>query len=338
MPINITVRNQLIGGVSDFCLESKLRLLANPAVLVELIVTLARYQEEGVQLRPAVYLTDDMSRLMGMLPDGEQLKLGHASVNVQGLHLALKKAAPLAAAPWAIYLFVKNNELMEYGLFRGASTPLAVPTDDILLERSQDMRVVKAFCLADECVEVKSTSGALHRIFLDHRSEDGPPPMKHIDDLVFAITSTVDASLRDVVAGFIGTFLRRALAKSHGALIAVVTEELPDFLSGDATLLESPIDLTSLVAALQRRDIDSSVIESWRVLAEGMFQSDGIVVFDRRGRIYAYNCFVQVEAGTVVGGARKRAYSALASKVGGGLAAAFMQSQDGSTNFAGENI
>jgi len=71
MPENITFRTQLIGSVTEFCQESRLTFLTNALHLVELIVLLARYQEEGVSLYPKLYLTNDRSTLNSMLPDGE---------------------------------------------------------------------------------------------------------------------------------------------------------------------------------------------------------------------------------------------------------------------------
>ena len=54
MPVNITFRSQLIGDVHNFCKNSKLGILNDQLNLVELIVLLSRYQEEGVERkRPA---------------------------------------------------------------------------------------------------------------------------------------------------------------------------------------------------------------------------------------------------------------------------------------------
>ena len=54
MPVNITFRSKLIGDVHNFCKNSKLGILNDQLNLVELIVLLSRYQEEGVERkRPA---------------------------------------------------------------------------------------------------------------------------------------------------------------------------------------------------------------------------------------------------------------------------------------------
>lgn len=69
-------------------------------------------------------------------------------------------------------------------------------------------------------------------------------------------------------------------------------------------------------------------------LLKGMFNSDGIVLFDNKGKLLAYNCFVKVTAKAgMVGGARKRAFTTLSQRIGNGLSAAFIQSQDGWTEY-----
>lgn len=69
-----------------------------------------------------------------------------------------------------------------------------------------------------------------------------------------------------------------------------------------------------------------------------MLNSDGIMLFDNNARLLGYNCFINIsaKASEAVGGARRRAYAALKEAVGKkGITAAFMQSQDGWTEFKG---
>lgn len=63
-----------------------------------------------------------------------------------------------------------------------------------------------------------------------------------------------------------------------------------------------------------------------------MFRCDGILVFDTKARVVAYNAFTKLKASNVSGGARRRAYRALCDKVGKGLKGAFFQSQDGASD------
>lgn len=67
-----------------------------------------------------------------------------------------------------------------------------------------------------------------------------------------------------------------------------------------------------------------------------MLNSDGIILFDDRAEILGYNYFVRAKpTANESGGARRRAFATLARYVGKGLTAAFMQSQDGWSDFKG---
>jgi hypothetical protein len=112
MPTNITFRTQLIGGVAEFCSESELPLFAKALHLVELIVTLARYKEEGVRLIPQVYISNDVGAMTTMLPDGERIKIGTTDADVMGIKEALKKTAPLATDGWSVYL--QDGDTLEF--------------------------------------------------------------------------------------------------------------------------------------------------------------------------------------------------------------------------------
>lgn len=333
MATNITLRTQLLGGVTEFCANSEVTVFRDTITLVELIVLLARYQEEGVQLRPEVYVLNDLSSFMSRLPDGEHVHLGQVPSNLDGLKRAVKKAAPLSKSPWCIYIEVGAE--INYGLFRGASTALAVPTDDIVLSDDPDLRVVKASCVASECVEVRSNRGRLHRIFLDHRADDAPPPLRYIDDLVALIVSDVPASSRDGVSSLLKNVIAKSLRESHGALVAVTSmKRAPKFLAADGSILNEPIDFHGMIDLLKAKKMEYSVVESRRALVEGMFQSDGIILFDTRAKLLGFNCFIQSSSKNLVGGARRRAFSALKDKIGSGLSGAFIQSQDGWTDFS----
>lgn len=338
MPENITFRTQLIGGVTEFCQDSQLRFLSNALHLVELIVMLAHYREEGVSLFPKVYLTNDKNTLTAMLPGGEILKIGSSASDVNGVKSAVKKCAPLANNGWLIYIEASDGYL-EYGVFKGSGNPISVLVDDVLMTESDGLFVVKVSQVADECVEVRSNRGGQHFIFLNHRKEDSPPPLQYIDKLIHSITEETPPDDREPTVSFLSRLFLSALRESHGCIIAVTNmTKPPKFLSDDGVILEQPIDFASLVFDLKKERIESSNLESKGYLLKGMLNSDGVILFDNKGRLLGYNCFVKVgNKNNVIGGARKRAFASIKSKIGRGLSAVFMQSQDGWTDFEGMN-
>jgi len=336
MPTNITFRTQLLGGVTEFCHQSKLPLINNTLHLVELIVLLARYREEGVSLCPKVYLTNNMESLISMLPDGEKLKIGAANSDVPGIKIALKKCAPLADGGWSIYI-EDRKEGIEFGLFKGPSNPISVPVDDVVMGEYGGLVVVKAFQVAEDCVEIRANNGLFHYVFLNHRKEESPPPLQFLDKLVAAVTKMTPEQDREALVSFLSKLLFETLRRSHGCIICVTNMNIPPkFLSDDGVILEEPIDFGTLIADLKKGRITASSLESKGSLLQGMLNSDGIVLFDNRGRLLGYNCFVKVsQKDAIIGGARKRAFTALESKISKGLCAVFMQSQDGWSEYRG---
>lgn len=336
MSENITFRTQLLGGVSEFCHNSGLSILSNTLNLVELIVLLARYQEEGVRLTPEVYLSTDIDKVTSLLPESEMIKIGNSSSDVSGIKEALKKCAPLAMGGWLIYIMDLDHEI-EYGLFRSSYNPISVFIDDVLMSSDDDQfKIVKIFQIADECVEISANNGEHHYIFLDHRKEDAQPPLQYLNDLTTVITEEVKPDVKEPTFGFLKYALYEALRKSHGCIIAVTNmKRSPKFLMDDGVIFDMPIDFPYLINALKKEKVAYSCLTSKVFLINGMLNSDGIMLFDNYGRLLGYNCFIKIKNKDVVGGARKRAFESLKDKVGRGLRAAFMQSQDGFTDFYG---
>lgn len=336
MPVNITFRTQLLGGVYEFCRDSKLRFFADSLNLVELIVLLARYQEEGVSLCPRVYITSDIEKLTKMLPGGERYRIGSGPADAQGIKSALKKCAPLATGDWMIYI-ADGEQSIEFGVFKGESNPVSVPVDSILLVPENDFVAVRVSQIATDCVEVNCNNGSQHYIFLNHRKEDSPPPLQYLDDLVNAITLGVEEDVKESARSYLTRLLYDSLRQSHGCIIAVSAGDVaPDFLAKDGVILESPINFSELVKEVVARRLDTSNIDSKGVLLKGMLNSDGIIIFNRSGHLLGFNCFVKSDnEEQVVGGARKRAFATLGKSVGRELQAAFMQSQDGWSDFKG---
>ena len=334
--MNITFRTQLLGSVTDFCTETGLTM-ATPEVMVDLIVRLARYQEEGVKLSPQVYLTDDIDLLVNMLPESEKLILSDTTADPRGIEEMLKTCAPLAVSEWRIFGH-QCGQRMKFGVFRGSSNPISVGVDEIVLTDQDRAAVIKSHQVADECVQISNSKGLHHHVFFNHRREESPPPLRHVEDLVLSITKHVDDEEREVVQTFLTRILVPALLNSHGCILAVTSmSKPPQILSNDAVILDKPIDFPSITRGLKRAGKDGGPTYSQEKKAEllqGMLRSDGITLFDQYGKLLGYRCFIRIsDRGSVVGGARMRAFESLKQHLGRGLAGVFVQSQDGLTEF-----
>lgn len=338
MPTNITFRSELIGKLHDFSQDCGLPLLANTSILVELVALVAKCKEEGVNLQPRVYITNDIDLCNQLIGNAEKIKIGTGVHSVAEVQLIIKKCAPLAVGAWSIYIHDSNGNV-DFGLFRGSSNVTAIPVDDMLLASDNvdlSLNVVKIHQITDECVEVRSGKEETYYIHFNHEKSSSPPPLEHFNSLVSEICSGLGDKER--VKNFLSNLLMDGLRKSHGCLIAVTSmKKIPAILS-DGVFLEEPLEFSSLIDHVSRNPENLEYLISKSDLVKGMLNSDGIMLFDNTARLLGYNCFINInaKAGKVVGGARRRAYSALKDAVGKkGINAAFMQSQDGWTEFEG---
>lgn len=336
MALNITFRTQLLGGVTEFCNACRLPLFANSLHLVELIVLLARYREEGEPLYPEVYVTTDVNALIAMLPESERVQLGDSSRDTIGISRAIKKSAPLATGGWLIYL-EDHDDKLSFGLFRGSSNPVSVLVDRILLDKHISVPVTKVFQVASDCVEIVNCSGERHFIFLNHRRDDSPPPLESLDKLVFSIVGAVAQASVDPTQSYLTRIMYNALRISHGTIIAVTDKKAPPArIFSDGIRLAEPIDFPGIIRDVRRSGTSPDRLTSAACLLEGMLNSDGIILFDNKARLLGFNYFVRAKTNLAEnGGARRRAFATLSSSLGKGLCGAFIQSQDGWSEFRG---
>ena len=103
-------------------------------------------------------------------------------------------------------------------------------------------------------------------------------------------------------------------------------------------ILKIPINFEELVTQTKNNELSPFCLDNKGYLVKGMLNTDGIILFDNKSRLLGYNCFMKINRKeNVIGGARKRAFAALSAKLGRGLCAVFMQSQDGWSDYKGKN-
>ena len=335
MPENITFRNHLLGSISDFADKCQMGAIVSPAILVEIIVSLSHYEEEGAKLRPEVYICKNIDRMLQLLPGYGVLQVGTLPLEETSVKVILKKCAPLAIDGWHIYLDESEGHI-RFGVFRDSLSLLTVPIDEIVFANAgTDIKLVRVHQVANDCVEIRNHCGGYHNIFLSNKKESAIPPEKYLNDLVKSICDRVNLNIQEPVETYLKRVMQRGLRASHGTLIVVCrTTRLPKFLS-DGVRLTPPIDF----AHMMKNDETSknTTLSANASLLMGMLSADGIVAFSNDAKIIAYNCFIanplKVAGGNVIGGARRRTFDTLCRRLGKGTFAAFIQSQDGFTDF-----
>lgn len=338
----ISFRAQLKGTISDFLKKERMTCPHTEEGLLELVVSLSNYTEEGHALFPEVVICDDLPTTISLLQCSDALLVGTGTRTLSTFSHALKKCAPLARAGWVVYVLRQEKDI-EYGVFRAPPSPTALDIRDTVLSLSKEKRgpqLIYASQLAEKVVElVGAKSGVMH-IHLSATPDDSPPPRDAIDGMVRTACADIDVSEKEQVESYMRTTLSNALRQGHGALIGVLKSGSdPKGVSTDGVHFPQPISLTDLVKAHEKNGSGQTLgsLTAYAGLLTGMLGSDGIVLIDSQARLVGYNLFVKSSTedkapGELLGGARRRAFKALQELVTAGkLEACFIRSSDGAT-------
>lgn len=338
-----SLRQFLQGSLSDFADSCKMAPLVTATTLTSLVVLLANLREEGAELIPEVYLYENHTEALKLLPDSDILQIGVANDPASAISEGLKKCSPLAIGGWCIYIS-QVEKTYQFGLFRGSLNPLSISVNSTLFsEPLETIKIVRLFRTATGCIELCNNISNSHCILLNDKPENSPLPNAYAENLTDLICKDIHETIRESTKTYIGKTLEKALAACHGTLIAITKrDKVPLFLT-DGVILDFPIDLRNAVLSKftdSKEILAEHKLNGYAALIQGMVSSDGITVFNTKGKLLAYNCFIkstnQINGEKILGGARTRAYEALKSKIGNGIEAVFIQSQDGWTKIAKE--
>ena len=332
MASSITLRSYLTGSLNDLVESANLGALGKCSLVCELVSLFADYEEEGAALFLDVFLTDDVRGLTAAIPASACLQLGVTTCDETGIRTAVKKAAPLVRGCWKMFITLNGDEI-EFGLFRDSGHPLNVPLDVALVPGSAGgTKYIRVTKLAREAVRASTHDGSAAVVHFTNSKTTGAGDTGELAELCGLICSGLSGNLAGSCKTYLESLLSSALRAAHGALIAVVSKsKVPAFLA-DCTATKPQISVSEAVDAVLKDAAAIPQLSALESIVSGMLASDGIVVFDTKANIIAYNAFVRLKASNVVGGARRRAFGALCARVGSGLVAAFFLSQDGSSD------
>jgi hypothetical protein len=331
MSESITLRKHLTGELNDLVESANLGVLGKSSIVSELVCLFADYEEEGATLFLDAFLTNDLKSLTKIIPESNCLKLGSTTCDENGIKKAVKRTAPLVRGCWKMFIAPNSREI-EYGLFRDSGHPLNVPLDiTFQTGGSGDSKFIRITKLARDTVRVVSQIGKSLIIHFTNSKEITEEGNKHIAHLCETICSGLEGKLGQSCKTYLESLLSTAVRESHGSLIAVVSKpKVPAFLS-DCTNLNPILSFSAAVESVLHNSDTIPQLHALESLLYGMFRCDGIVIFDTKANLLAYNAFIKVKSSDVVGGARRRAFQALSDKVNKGLQAVFIQSQDGAS-------
>lgn len=343
-------RAQLKGTLSDFLRRESMQCIHTEEALLELVVSLSHYTEEGNLLFPQILICDDLPLSLSVIQGSEPIEIGKGPKSTSTAKQALKRCAPLSHDGWVTYIHRDENNFI-YGVFRAPFPPTALDIRDTILSLSQEEQEIKmilASQLSEKSVElIGSSSGCLH-LHLSAMPEDSTSPRMSLEAFIELVCADVEENLREQVNSFLRTSLFNANRQCHGTLLAIIANdmELVADLREDGVTLSEPIEISHLVYEHQklRDDSTNSALNAYAILLAGMLSIDGIVLFNDKANILGYNFFIKqaedpdLKPRELVGGARRRAYQSLCHLVDEGkLRGCYMQSSDGASSFYGGN-
>jgi len=333
--MTITLRPYLTGSLNDLVESANLGQLGKSSLVCELVALFVDYEDEGAALFLDVFLADDLAGLTAAIPSSACLKLGTAPCDEAGIRKAVKKTAPLVRGCWKMFI-TPNGADIEFGLFRDSGHPLNVPLDLALVPGGAGgPKYIRVTKLAHETVRTSTHAGTTAVMHFTNAKSSASGDQSSLNELCAIICSGLKGNLAGSTRTYLESLLSNALRASHGALIAVTKGRLPKFLS-DCTRTDPEISVSAAVDAVLKDPAAIPQLAAAESIVFGMLASDGIVVFDTKANVVAYNAFIKLKASNVSGGARRRAFSALSERVGQGIVAAYFLSQDGSSELKKE--
>ena len=308
------------------------------SVLTEMILGVSSYREEGTRHVPMVFLTTSLPVIFKKLKGNDLIQIGEGTVAPLTVRSALKSCGPLTQnQEWAIYILIENSKI-NYGIFRTDLFPLHESSFQRLrLLRDDGTPIVGVQRVGETIVEVRSASGNFFYLDSSGQIEATQNPSLLIHQFVRAVTRDVEHRLKKRIEAFYDRIAVELFTSNHGSLAAIVEygNPLPEYFK-DGIILNERLGLTPAVNRhVKYRDEGSTLcLAAHGSLIQKMLEMDGVTVFDTMGSVLAYNCFVRdlsqaSDHGIRLGGARKRAYEILKSKLGIDLIAALYKSQDG---------
>ncbi len=320
--------------VSDF---QHLDLAAD--LLAEFIVVLSIYREEGTDLFPAVYIGEDVKKVLSIVHGIDPVSIGSGPQNRDTVRRAFKQCAPLAEGrEWAIYVTIKRK-ILNYGIFRTDPSPVGpTPFERLRQNRDTQAKIIGLSRLGRSFIEVRSGVGLFQFVNMMGDHEESMNPKEMIRTFMKVATQNAPSELKPHLQSFYYRLGVDILHSNHGTLLAIIPHEssVPALFS-DGILLEKRINILGGISNLLESNTREAVqqLVAWNQLIRRMASMDGITVLDSCGAIVGYNCFIKgstlelKNSGNIMGGARRRAFDVLCSHIGKQLSGVIYKSQDG---------
>ena len=345
----VSIQQQTKGAVNEFLEQENSASLPGIKLLCFLCGALTRYEEEGVPLDPKVIFCPSIKGFVRSVPGGQFVKIGETKFDDRTGKKVLKECAPVARQGWHIYV-QSDEDQIEYGVFSLRENPVSLPLRDILeLENASLGQGARRSILVERVhakeVVLRSSSGATLTVAFSTSQETPFDPAA-----VAAFAKKVTAKSNDQeYSEYYERMLSRILARCHGTIMICIDDpsKLAEIGLKDGNLLANPISIYPAYKELGASSSADAVMELVRLeaLLEGFVNSDGLVALDTAGAIVGYRLFYREQTGAdaapeaanvpPIGGARRRAFEGVKTRLGEGISGVLFRSQDGAVEFEG---
>jgi len=338
-----SIREALQGRLHDCAANAGFRCSHTEDLIRDFAASLTHYREEDVPLFPEVYMLSNSADLSTLAPSASSHVIGRVPIVNADAGKVLKNTATLAENGWSIYIVKtpEGNEF-EYGVFRSQRHSIATSAEDSMYGLGPTSPIIVIRNRGLLTVEIVDSNKNRCTVSLTSSLPAPSPLAAHIQMFAESALTNVKSGYKAQMIPYLIGILTSHLQRGHGTLAAVIQKDV-DAIPGDladGVWLRPPVHLADCyVAAVGSQTAESlAELQAAESLLNGMFNSDGVVVFSNDGRILAFRVFLNptpVERSKIPdkGGGRRRTFSLMQERVkSGSLLAAFFRSQDGSTD------
>lgn len=297
---------------------------------------LLNYSEEGKVIRPKIVFTDNIDAIVKTIPKINLLTVFEDRDSGQFLN-RLKSLLAITKRSW--FIFVEIKDVVRYGLVISLTSIKDKSALNTLLEttslKDKPVNCIVARTLNLYSMSFHSTKGnnLLINLSLDTaKTTTFANEVKEFVDATFSKLRTTQHKLQDMKNMYLNIFTN-VMNDVNGTICVIVDKDYvfqENGIFADGIWLKEPISFSKLFT--QSKSYNEEKLQAYADLLFNMVNFDGITILDNKGRLRAYNVFVESNTKRVsyiVGGARKRAaYYILGSKRKG-LVGVYFQSHEG---------
>ena len=308
------------------------------AQLINFCSSISFYEEEGFKLRPAILFTNKIDTLVKTIKNSAKQQI-FLDENENNFRIRMKALMPFSNHKWNIYVQINSNGSFEYGIYRSFNS-IKEHSFNTNLFSSEELRARTSNIFAFAVQSLSSSNISLKSLKGEEMNLNFSLEGKKLVNFNEEITEFVDASfsklkttkkkLNDIKTMYQNTF-ENCFRNIHGCICVVVDKDYVDNgFFADGIWLNHPIEFSKLF--MQSNSYSETKLESYSELFMDMLNYDGITIVDNKGRIRAYNVFVESESGkesNIVGGARKRAAFTVINSKAKKIVGVYFQSQEG---------